>query len=170
MRSIVLCALCAAFTGAALPGVALGQVSDSVGTGSQGLSTTPAYTYPLQSNQSTPTTSWSLPRQPIVVQQNRIYQPPPAVVIRQQYPAVSIYNGGPIFPYPYAYGYPPTLQMVPVNPYGATFSPAYGSSLAPVPYGFGSRYYNGYSDPYFSSYGPSVQQFLMWGGADFGGW
>jgi hypothetical protein len=161
MRSIVLCALLTA-----LPGIACGQVSNSLGSGSGGPAATPAYTYPLQSGQTT--TSWSMPRQPIIVQQNRIYQPPPAVVIRQQYPAVSIYNGGPI--YPYSYGYPPTLQLVPTNPYGATFSPIYGSTLQPVPFGFGSRYYNGYNDPYFNSYGPGVQSFLQWGGADFYGW
>lgn len=38
------------------------------------------------------------------------------------------------------------------------------------PYGFGSRYYNGYNDPAFPTYGPGVQEFLYFGGADFYGW
>ena len=45
---------------------------------------------------------------------------------------------------------------------------AYGRPLAP--YGFGSPYYSGYNDPYFHGDGPGVQEFLLFGGADFYGW
>jgi hypothetical protein len=51
--------------------------------------------------------------------------------------------------------------------YGAPYYPSY---YAMPPYGFGSRYYNGYNDPAFPTYGPGVQEFLYFGGADFYGW
>ena len=53
------------------------------------------------------------------------------------------------------------------SPYGYG---RYGSLYAMPPYGFGSRYYNGYNDPAFPTYGPGVQEFLRFGGADFYGW
>ena len=47
----------------------------------------------------------------------------------------------------------------------------YGGGYRPLaPYGFGNRNYNGYNDPYYRSYGPGVQEFLRFGGADFYGW
>lgn len=38
------------------------------------------------------------------------------------------------------------------------------------PYGFGNPYYSGYNDPLLPTYGPGIQEFLKFGGADFYGW
>ena len=51
-----------------------------------------------------------------------------------------------------------------VNPY------RFGPHTDLPPYGFGNRFYNGYNDPAFPTYGPGVQEFLYFGGADFYGW
>lgn len=55
--------------------------------------------------------------------------------------------------------------------YGGSFGRGYYGRSGPLPpYGFGSRHYNGYNDPYYGSYGPGVREFLRFGGADFYGW
>jgi hypothetical protein len=70
----------------------------------------------------------------------------------------------------YAY-YPPTTWAAPSyvpGPYVPSYGAYYYGGLPP--YGFGSPYYNGYSDVYSYRYGPSVRDFLRFGGADFYGW
>lgn len=59
---------------------------------------------------------------------------------------------------------PPYVGPYYVSPY------RYGAYYDLPPYGFGDRYYNGYNDPAFPTYGPGVQEFLYFGGADFYGW
>ena len=54
------------------------------------------------------------------------------------------------------------------SPFGYRGYAGYGYDLPP--YGFGSRYYSGYNDPLLPTYGPGVQEFLLFGGADFYGW
>jgi hypothetical protein len=75
---------------------------------------------------------------------------------------------------PNGYVYEAQRNWTPPPPYygpGAYYGePYYGSLYAIPPYGFGSRYYNGYNDPAFPTYGPGVQEFLYFGGADFYGW
>lgn len=60
---------------------------------------------------------------------------------------------------------PPAYVAPPLHGFGAAW---YGSPLPPI--GFGSPYYNGYSDPNYPLYGPGVREFLDFGGADFYGW
>jgi hypothetical protein len=63
---------------------------------------------------------------------------------------------------------PPSYQAIPPpTPYASGY---WGGLRYQPPMGFGSPYYNGYNDPYFRSYGPGVQEFLRFGGADFYGW
>ena len=54
--------------------------------------------------------------------------------------------------------------------YGYSYwgSPRSGYDLPP--YGFGQPGYTGYNDPLLPTYGPGVQDFLRFGGADFYGW
>ena len=70
-------------------------------------------------------------------------------------------------PRPWAYyGYDAALP-----PVGYTYGyRGYGYGYDLPPYGFGSRYYSGYNDPLLPTYGPGVQEFLLYGGADFYGW
>lgn len=56
----------------------------------------------------------------------------------------------------------------PTGYYGSPY--VYGPAYDLPPYGFGSRYYNGYNDPALPTYGPGVQEFIHFGGADFYGW
>lgn len=67
---------------------------------------------------------------------------------------------------------PPLYAPGPVYSPGAFYPNPYrfGPYTDVPPYGFGSRYYNGYNDPAFPTYGPGVQEFLYFGGADFYGW
>lgn len=64
----------------------------------------------------------------------------------------------PVAPYPYGYAY------------GGVGAGYYGRASLLPPAGFGSPFYNGYSDPNYRFYGRGVRQFLRFGGADFYGW
>lgn len=52
--------------------------------------------------------------------------------------------------------------------WGYGYRPYTGYRALP-PYGFGDPSYTGYNDPYYHTYGPAVQDFLRFGGADFYG-
>jgi len=74
-------------------------------------------------------------------------------------------------PRTYVYVPPSYVPVPPLTAYGYGYGPFYGGGgYLPPPIGFGSPYYNGYGDPAYPLYGPGVQDFLRFGGADFYGW
>lgn len=92
----------------------------------------------------------------------------PAESRAQQYGAWGYYQ--PTGPNSYVYH---ATSYWATPPYYAPYGYGYGAShwgYEMPPVGFGSPYYSGYNDPYFGLYGPGVQEFLYFGGADFYGW
>lgn len=77
---------------------------------------------------------------------------------------------------PNGYVYDAASGWIAPPTYGYGYAPGYygyyGGYTTPQlpPLGFGSRWYDGYNDPYYYSYGPGVREFLRFGGADFYGW
>lgn len=71
-------------------------------------------------------------------------------------------------------GYSPPGHWTAVPPaafgYGYSYRGYPGAGYDLPPYGFGQPGYTGYNDPLLPTYGPGMQEFLMFGGADFYGW